>query len=348
MVSLAVSVSKGFVAGRLGAVFDRAYYFDPTRRHDVDLQCQELVRRELADLDACFTESNLGRARFITPDQVLVGGIQPNLILAMLLGAEFVPGMDKDADVTPACCREADPHRLPRADALLRHPLVQTFDEQIRALRQASPYRPIPPFFWDGSGRAAVHGALTTAQKLVGEGVFADLLEDPGRCRAIMRWVTEANVTLVKHFAATGEMEITGVHVGECSACMVSPKVFEEFLLPEVVQIGEALGPVRLHSCGRSDHFLGLCAGAACVTSVDVGGQNSVARIRMALGTGFPISIAPLAETLRATEADGLLEWTRRVLEENQGGPLQVVCHVEPGYNLTALRAAARLIGKSG
>jgi len=348
MVALEVSVSKGFVAEHLGVVFDREYYFDPQRRQQVDSQCQAFVRRELADLGACFTESNLGRSAFITSEQVLIGGIQPNMILAMLLGAEFVPGMDRDADVTPDCSKDVDPAELPQPEALLDHPLIQTFDDQFRAVGREGRYRPIPPFFWDRSGRAAVHGSLTTAQKLLGDGIFVDLLTNPTRCRDAMRWITEATLRLVEHYAALGQTEITAVHVGECSACMVSPKLFEQFVLPEVSRIGEALGAVRFHSCGRSDHFIASCTGITNLASVDLGGENSVAKVRQVFGADFPISIAPLAEDLSNRQPDALLDWVRRVLDENQAGPLEIVCHLEPNYNLAAIRRAGDLVREHG
>jgi hypothetical protein len=348
MVSLEVSVSKGFAARRLGPVFDREYYFNPDHRQQIDSRCHELVARELADLGACFTESNLGRASYITPNQVLVGGIQPNMILAMLLGAQFVPGMDRDADVTTECCKDIDPAALPRPEEFLRHPLIETFDEQLLAVQRDGRHEPIPPFFWDDSGRAAVHGSLTTAQKLWGDRVFVDLLAEPARCREMFRWITEANVRLVEHYAAISGTTISGIHVGECSACMVSEKAFEEFVLPEVARIGEALGTVRFHSCGRCDHLIGRCLGIPHLGSVDVGGENSMAKIRQALGADFPVSIAPPTEYLTNPRPDKLLAWTRRALDENQGGPLTMVCHIEAEYHLASLRLAVALVRERG
>ena len=44
-------------------------------------------------------ESNLVQGEHFSPDQVLVGGIQPNLIVGACLGAEFVFPPDKDSDI---------------------------------------------------------------------------------------------------------------------------------------------------------------------------------------------------------------------------------------------------------
>ena len=44
-------------------------------------------------------ESNLVQAEFADPDMILVGGIQPNLILGAMLGAEFVFPEGNDGDI---------------------------------------------------------------------------------------------------------------------------------------------------------------------------------------------------------------------------------------------------------
>jgi len=341
MVSFSMSVSKSVLAKELGPVFDREYYFNPLRRYEIDSQCHELVARDLSDLGACFTESNLGRAPFITPKQVLIGGIQPNMILGMLLGAEFVPGMDKDADIAPECCRDMESSEFPEPESLLLRSPIQTFDEQFLAVKQEGRLEPIPPFFWDASGRAAVHGAMTTAQKLVGDRIFVDFLTEPDRSTALLRWITDATIVLVEHYATLAETPLTGIHIGECSACMVNPTLLEKFVLPEAARLGARLGPVRFHSCGRSDHFIASCARIANLETVDVGGDNSVAKIRETFGPDFPMSIAPPVKALSNPESAPLMEWANRVLDENQDGPLVIVCHLEPDYNLSAIRMLA-------
>jgi hypothetical protein len=144
---------------------------------------------------------------------------------------------------------------------------------------------------------------------------------------------------------ASLQVSVSKGFVGKCSAYMVSAEVFEECVLPEVARIGESLGTVRLHSCGRCDHFIGLCSGIANLGSIDVGGGNSVARIRHALGADFLVSIAPLPENLTNRWPDGLLAWTQRVPDENhRGGPLAIVCHREAEYNVAAIRCVVELV----
>jgi hypothetical protein len=338
-VRLETSVSKAFLAQALGIAFDHDYYFDPFLRHQIDTRCHLYVGQQLKDLDAFYTESNLGQKAHFDLNQVLVGGIQPNGILGMLLGAQFIPAKQGDADVSPACWTGKAPDDLPRPETLLDHPLIRLFDSQILSVQQQPSLKAIPPFFWDASGRATIHGALTTAQKFLGEEVFMDLLSEPDRVRRTMDWVTEANIVLVRHFAALCGIQIHCLHVGECSSCMVGPAEWANFVAPTLDRLGRELGPVRLHSCGPSGHLLSSASKITRLYSLDLGGETPLARVRELFGPDFPVSIAPPVKLLTGGSLEALMTWTRDVLAANQGGDLVFLCHLEPQYSLSALRA---------
>jgi hypothetical protein len=341
VIGIAGSVAKSWLAKELGVRFDRAYYFDAQVRQAVDQPCRQHVARVLADLPVCYTESNLGRAEWLGADQVLIGGIQPNLIVGLLVGAEFVPTEDADADISPLVLTGRSVADLPAPAALLDHPLVHHWEAQIRAI-QADPahrWRAIPPFFWDASGRAAVHGAVTSGLKFCGDEFFMNLIAAPDECLALIRWLTEVTLVLVDHFTAVGGVTISGIHVGECAACMLDEEVFRRFVVPATSLLGDRWGHVRFHSCGRSDHLITACRDIRQLASLDVGGETSVAQIRAAFGDAFPVSIAPLVEDMTAATPGRILAWFDRVREENAGGQLHIGFHVEADYNLDTIRA---------
>jgi hypothetical protein len=348
-LTLETSVSKAFLAQALGISFDRDYYFDPFLRRQIDARCHHYAAEQLKDLDAFYTESNLGRKTCFTPNQVLVGGIQPNLILGLLLGAQFIPAKQGDADISPACWAGHAPQDLPHPQTLLEHPVIRLFDRQIRAVQQEKGLQAIPPFFWDASGRAAIHGALTTAQKFLGEDVLMDLLEEPDRVRQTMDWIVDANIVLVRHFAALCGIKIQCLHVGECSSCMVGPSEWSNFVAPTLEQLGRELGPVRLHSCGPSGHLLAATRKIAAIASLDLGEETPLAPVRELFGLDFPVSIAPPVKLLAGGSLEALMAWTRDVLSANQGGELVLLYHLEPQYSLPVLRSwRATLTDKYG
>jgi len=341
MIRIAGSVSKSWLASRVGVAFDRDYYFEPRRRHEVDRLCNDYVRRALPDWNVFYTESNLGRIEYFADNQVLVGGIQPNMIVGMLLGAEFVATDDADADITPGCLGHISAADLPAPETLLDHALVREFDRQLRHIQadRSSRRHAIPPFFWDASGRAAVHGAVTSGLKYYGDAFFLALATDPERCDAIVRWLTDVSALLVQHFAQSGRMPVHGIHVGECAACMIDVDNFRRFVVPTVSMLGRLFKQVRFHSCGRSDHLIEACRQIEGLAELDVGGATSVAVIRTHFGTDFPVGIAPLVDDMRSLSTAPILAWFRRVAEENAEGDLTIGFHFEKEYNAETIQA---------
>ncbi len=343
MITLAGTLSKGWMNQALGVVFDRDYYLNPDRRHAIDCLCNEYAAETFPDLALFYSESNLGRISYWDPTQVQIGGIQPNMILGMLLGADFIPGDNRDADITPACLAGTDPEELPAPETLLNHDLVRLFDSQIAQIQSTAEkrLRAIPPFFWDASGRAAIHGVLTTAQKLYGEAVYMDMLTAPQRCMKLMEWIADAYIVLCRHFEQAADLPRTDVHVGECSACMVSPALFETFVAPLTSKIGRSLGPIRLHSCGTSTHLLGAFTRIEHLQALDLGGETSIAKAREAFGKQIPLSIVPLPRDMSAESTEPIVNWARRTLRDNAGGDMMYVYHLETSYNIDTIYGLA-------
>jgi len=341
MITISGTLSKGWLAKALGVKFDRGYYFDPDKRHATDRRCNQYAAEQFPDMRLFYSESNLGQIDHWDQSQVQIAGIQPNLILGMLLGADFVPRDSFDADITPNCLAGKDLGDLPAPESLLEHDLIRLFDEQIRRVEANSrgQLRPIPPFFWDSSGRAAIHGVLTTAQKFLGEAIFLDMMTEPQPCMELMGWIGDAFIVLARHFSHVAGLPITAVHVGECSSCMVSPQLIERFVVPATSKIGQQLGPIRFHSCGPGTNHLEAFSKIENLYSLDFGGDTSIERARELLGREMLISISPLPQDLSAQTTDPILQWARRAVGDNDGGNLGFAYHVEADYNIDTIYA---------
>ena len=335
-VSIEGSVSIGWLHRRRNFVADESFYFDTDAHHRHFLENQDFTARTFPEYEINFFESNLVQTTAWRRDQVMVGALQPNLILAAALGAALrLPG-DKDPDVDGPPLRSAgtDAAARLRGTDLRNAPLVRTFIEQIDAARARwGNSRPIiPPFFWDPSGRATIHGPLTTAQKLVGERLFTDMVDSPDAAGALLDAVTDAYIELCRLFAGRAGMAISEVHVGECSACMLGPAMFEEFVLPRIQRLADALGPCRMHSCGMSDRLLGSFAMIRGLACVNTGSGTAIRRMREIFGPEFRIEIAPLAHALSDGGPEAAARFVDQCIEENGEGPLKIVYHMEPGY----------------
>jgi hypothetical protein len=353
MISLQTSVSKGWLHGEGGFRFDEPYYFDPLYRWEQDRAIARLLADRFPQYPFHNMEYNLVQGAYFSPDQVLVGGIQPNLIVGACLGAEFVFPPDKDSDIAgrplEGVRAAAD---LPAPASLLQHPLIRQFDAQIETLQRTRPdLRVIPPFFWDTSGRATIHGFITTSLKLYGEEVFLRVYDDPEFVAALHDWINGTYIALIQHYARLANLPVTSVHIGECSGTMLRPAHYVRFVSPYASRIGRELGPVRLHSCGRSDHLLAAIAQIENLGALDTGSNTSISAIRARFGDDFRIDVAPPVELLlEGAERAGVVAWLERTLAENAGGPLHIGFHLEPGYsvaNCMAVHDEMRMRGVS-
>ena len=108
--------------------------------------------------------------------------------------------------------------------------------------------------------------------------------------------------------------------------------------MPTLERVGRYLGPVRLHSCGASNHILTMARPIKGLYSLDLGGETSLAKVRELFGRDFEVSIAPPVKLLTTGSVTALMEWTTNVLDENQAGRLEISYHIEPQYPLDALR----------
>jgi hypothetical protein len=185
--------------------------------------------------------------------------------------------------------------------------------------------RIIPPFFWDESGRATIHGVVTTSLKLTGDNIMTIMMSDPDLAHAIHQWIVDAYVILIRHFAASGTLTVTSVHVGECAGTMISSQLYEEFVVPYISQLGDRLGAIRLHSCGLSDHLTEAVSRIHQLKIMDTGSRTSILRIRETMGKNFEINVFPPTDIMMdGASQSGVMSWLAKTLEENQGGPLQI------------------------
>ena len=335
MISLQASVSKGWLHKYGNFVFSEKYYFDPLYRHFLDKEINGFVRTKFLRYPVYHMEANLMQAAFVDENQVLIGGIQPNLILAIALGAQFISYPDKDADVNGIPLKNiSKAEDLPSTEKILNHPYIISLNSQITQIRKDHPeLKIIPPFFWDSSGRATIHGILTTSLKLIGENAMLLIMVDPELLHVIHQWITEVYIALINHFARSTEFSITSVHVGECSGTMISDEQYREFVTPYVNQLGNRFGNIRLHSCGPSNHILDAISRIDHLSVIDTGSNTSIAKIREMMGVDFEINVEPpLKLMLKDSPEKDLLAWFHQVLEENQGGPLKLAMHIEPDY----------------
>lgn len=326
------SVSFGWLHTHGGFVFDEAFFMDPRVRLEREAAMQAFVARRYPREPVYSIEAHLVQVEGRSRPVALVGGLQPNLILGACVGAEFVFYGDKDPDITQTPLAD-----IKSLDALWKIDWANTwpislFLEQIARARAelGSDVAVIPPFFWDTTGRATTHGIVTTAQKLMGERFFLEMVDNPAFAHEFLSWIVDAYVSLIHLFADAAGIWVSGLHTGDCSVCMIGPDQFAEYVLPHLNAFSERVGPLRLHSCGLSDHLLEVFGQVHNLASFNVGSHTSVARIRERFGP-IRIDLIPDTQLLTFGTPADVDAWVRRSVEENGNGILEFQYHLDFG-----------------
>lgn len=337
MIKIQASVSKGWLNKNAGFSFDQQYYLNPMFRLEEDRKINAYLRKRFPEFPLYNMEDNLMQAEYYNENLVQVGAIQPNMILAVMLGAKFSFYGDQDADVKGYPLLDiTDVSALPSIDDLINHPFIQDLTKEILDIQQSRPdLTVIPPFFWDLSGRATIHGIITTSLKLVGENIMTMLMLDPDLAHAIHLWITEAYIKIISYFSELTKLPVTSIHIGECSGTMLSSDLYEEFVVPYLSILGDKLGKVRIHSCGKTDHLIECLSKIRNLGIIDVGSGTSVTKIREIIGQDVEINIFPSVNLLmKESSQEKLKEWLYNILSENNNGPLKIAYHLENAYSL--------------
>ena len=167
---------------------------------------------------------------------------------------------------------------------------------------------------------------------------------EPEKIVRVMDWITESSIILSKHFSEIAQLPITSVHIGECSGCMINPEMFEQYVVPQAERTSEALGPLRFHSCGASTHLLESMKKILSLTTIDLGGDTSIAKVREVFGPDFPVDVIPMPADFSADSPDPIINWVEKIIKENDSGDLQIIYHLEPDYKLEIVRALDRYL----
>lgn len=348
------TVAIGVMHSEGGFIFDRDYYFDPEHRWKQDQKIARWCEEQYAPHPIYNAEAHLVQLDHQPVAFRQIGGLQPNLILGAAVGADFIFYGHQDPDISPCPLLDfGGMEGIAELDQIRweeREPIA-TFLRQIDEFKRKYRNRQIdvfPPFFWDRSGRATVHGPLTTAHKLMGENFFMLLQDDFEMAYAFLQWIAKAYTDLIMLFSQRAELPVTGVHIGECSGCLFSADLWARAAIPAINTLSEACGPVRLHSCGKSDHLLELLTGVRNLQNFNLGSATNIARSRELLGLDMALDVIPDQKLLSCGSLEQTESWVGESLAENSGGPMAIQLHLDAGVPLANALAVFKALESHG
>jgi hypothetical protein len=127
-------------------------------------------------------------------------------------------------------------------------------------------------------------GVLNNAQRLRGQDLFMDMLMNPGASKNLMKCVTdtmiEAALGLQKRQFASG-VNYSFFTVSNCLVNMLSPDLYNEFILPNDKKIADAFDTIGIHNCAwNASPYLNDYASVPKVGYIDMGIDSDLAKAR--------------------------------------------------------------------
>ena len=132
-------------------------------------------------------------------------------------------------------------------------------------------------------------GVLNNAHRLRGEALFYDLMDEPDRARRVFECVAQTMIqaiTTVYERQRQSAVERKFVTVSNCLVNMVSPRQYQQFLLPWDIAIAQKFACIGIHNCAwTADPYLDLYAQVPQVAYIDMGIQSDLPKAKMLFPT---------------------------------------------------------------
>jgi len=183
---------------------------------------------------------------------------------------------------------------------------------------------------WEVSFPGAYRGVLGLGQVIRGphENIIFDMIDRPQFAHRIFRYVTDFHRHYYEERSKFLGEPIGLAHIGndEVTVPVVSPRIYEEFLLPYEKEIAHFHGGMSCwHSCGTTTPLLGLIRTIPNVRKFYTGPWTDVEAVMETFGDNTPIMIAvnTVDDILTATP-EQMEAKVRSVADKCHGAMLQI------------------------
>jgi uroporphyrinogen-III decarboxylase len=209
------------------------------------------------------------------------------------------------------------------ARAAANHPVVDALLAQYRVLERL--YGAQADLLWTKSGSMTIHTPYTTAHQLCGEELFVTMLTDPAAAQAIFAKVWEIYQAIFARITAVTGARFNRIHLGDCSASLLSAETYREVVLPVNRQLARQFAHASYHSCGRSSHLLVDFATLPGLDAIQLGpGTDLAASARLMPGRHLQPLIDPLL--MRDGKPDRVAAAISGILRDTASAPNVTLC----------------------
>lgn len=132
-------------------------------------------------------------------------------------------------------------------------------------------------------------GVVNNAYRLRGEDLFTDMIAEPARVKHIFACVTETMIDGIQRLyerQKNSGVELTHVTISNCLVNLLSPEMYEEFVLPFDQRLAGAFSMIGVHNCAwNADPYVPHYARLRAVAYIDMGLESDLAAAKAAFPT---------------------------------------------------------------
>lgn len=312
---ISLNLMPAFYHLHTGVTYGEAYYFDPGYRAEIE-RVEGRLQYEL------WGRYGVGSQ---TPQPSPSLSIQPVDLICGTQGAEWRFPADATleswgepwAGLSIAEIEALDPR------AAAHHPVIERVIAHYRELEKL--YGERADVLGIKSSMMGIHTPYTTAHQLRGQNLFIEMMTEPAAARVIFNKVWEIYQAVFGRLAELLGVKLTSLHLGDCSAALLSEPVYREVVLPVNQALAAEFATVGYHSCGSSTHLLNDFAHLPHLQSIQLGPGTDLAAAAQTLpGVHLMPLIDPLP--LRNDSPERVAEMTREVLIATAPAPQVTLC----------------------
>lgn len=226
---------------------------------------RECVLKMRAELKRRFPETRIGGIEKADGPLDLLTGTYGGCTVAAIYGVRVLYDEDHWPDTARDFLTDEEVARLepPNLD---RNPHFQNLMDQVEWIEEKED---------EVHGFINWQGVLNNAHRLRGEKLLLDVIEEPERARHLFACVCETMIQGVRRLherQRAGGVEVDFVTVSNCLVNLVSPRTYQELLLPFDQQIADMYASIGIHNCAwDATPYLESYAGVRGVSYIDMG-----------------------------------------------------------------------------
>lgn len=269
--------------GNCGISFVKEFFFDPLYRVECEQKMEQYLYERFGDL-------GLGRKDAVPRPVAGTVHLAAGFIVSQILGCEIRYSENASPDVLPANLTDEEVMGLSVSDFERNAPFLE-----VKSLMDS-----LSDKYGYVEGDFDWAGVQNIALDLRGQQLFIDYYDNPELAKHLFDVISETLVKFVRYIrnrTGTSSLSVNrsvgrfapsvNLH-SNCSIAMISPAIYNEFLLSYDCYLSQNLQPYGIHHCGNNMHLFAESYGrVGGVSFYDVGWGSDVAVCREKLPDAF-------------------------------------------------------------